>query len=99
MTGVYQIKPWGSCLSDKAAEKAAQAAEPVQTARRVNSRITLSDKEIAFIPEIQKFTAAMGHEMPADGLMMMFIRGMTVDYGDQNCYSVMAGCGWSWATR
>lgn len=25
----------------------------------------------------------MGHEMPADGLMMMFIRGMTVDYGDQ----------------
>ncbi|MEY1089500.1 hypothetical protein AB7160_11620 [Morganella morganii] len=21
--------------------------------------------------------------MPADGLMMMFIRGMTVDYGDQ----------------
>lgn len=83
VTGVYQIKPWGSCLSDKAAEKAAQAAEPVQTASRVNSRITLSDNEIAFIPEIQKFTAAMGHEMPANGLMMMFIRGMTVDYGDQ----------------
>lgn len=83
MTGVHQIKSWGSCLSNKAAEKAAQAAEPEQTASRVNSRITLSDKEIAFIPEIQKFTAAMGHEMPADGLMMMFIRGMTVDYGDQ----------------
>ncbi|HHZ6806644.1 TPA: replication endonuclease [Morganella morganii] len=83
MTGVYQIKPWGSCLSNKAAEKAAQEAEPVQVASRVNSRITLSDEEIAFIPEIQKFTAAMGHEMPANGLMMMFIRGMTVDYGDQ----------------
>lgn len=24
-----------------------------------------------------------GWEMPADGLMMMFIREMTVDYGDQ----------------
>ncbi|HCT8189735.1 TPA: replication endonuclease [Morganella morganii] len=83
MTGVHQINQWGSCLSNKAAEKAAQAAVPAQTASRVNSRITLSDKEIAFIPEIQKFTAAMGHEMPADGLMMMFIRGMTVDYGDQ----------------
>lgn len=83
VTGVYQIKPWGSCLSDKAAEKAAQEVKPAQTASRVNSRITLSDKEIAFIPEIQKFTAAMGHEIPADGLMMMFIRGMTVDYGDQ----------------
>ena len=81
--GVYQIKLWGSCLSDKAAEKAAQEVKPAQIARQVNSRITLSDKEIAFIPEIQKFTAAMGHEMPADGLMMMFIRGMTVDYGDQ----------------
>lgn len=35
------------------------------------------------IPEIHRFTAAMGYEIPADGLMMMFIRGMTVDYGDQ----------------
>lgn len=81
--GGHQINQWGSYLSHNAAEKAAQAVEPAQTASRVNSRITLSYKEIAFIPKIKKLTAAMGHEMPADGLMMMFIRSMTVDYGDQ----------------
>ncbi|MER2869006.1 hypothetical protein ABTW46_07595 [Morganella morganii] len=81
--GGHQINQWGSYLSHNAAEKAAQAVEPAQTASRVNSRITLSYKEIAFIPKIKKLTAAMGHEMPADGLMMMFIRSMTADYGDQ----------------
>lgn len=48
-----------------------------------SSLINLDPLVTIIIPEIQKFTAAMGHKMPADGLMMMFIWGMTVDYGDQ----------------
>ena len=83
MTGVSTKSQWGSCLSDKAAEKAAQSAENTQIGRRVISRIPLTSQQIAFIPEIQKFTTSMGHELAADGLMMMFIRGMTIDYGDQ----------------
>lgn len=49
----------------------------------ISSLINLDLLVTLIIPEIHRFTVAMGHEMPADGLMMMFIRGMTVDYGDQ----------------
>ncbi len=83
MTGVHPIKQWGSCLSDRDAEKAAQAAEPAQIARTVDSRISLTDEENALVPEIRQFTAKMGHEMNEPAQVVMFIKGMTIDYGDQ----------------
>lgn len=47
-----------------------------------SSLINLDLLVTLIIPEIHKFTAAMGNEMPADGLIM-FIPGMTVGSDDQ----------------
>lgn len=79
----HQINQWGSYLSHKAAEKATQATEQAQVAKVIDSRISLTDEENALIPEIRRFATRMGHEMNESAQVVMFIKGMTIDYGDQ----------------
>ncbi|MGJ0626452.1 hypothetical protein ACR72M_19905, partial [Xenorhabdus bovienii] len=74
---------WGWATEINAAENGAQREETGVSGQRVISRITLTRKEEALLPDVMKFTASMGMPISSESMAMMFVKGMSISFDGQ----------------
>ncbi|MDE1493319.1 hypothetical protein KKI96_21780, partial [Xenorhabdus bovienii] len=77
------VLQWGWAIDINAAENGAQRAETGVSGSRVISRITLTRKEEALLPDVMKFTASMGMPISTKSMAMMFVKGMSISVDGQ----------------
>ncbi|CDL84996.1 hypothetical protein XCR1_2120003 [Xenorhabdus cabanillasii JM26] len=74
---------WGWATEINPAETGAQREEIGVSGQRVISRITLTPKEEALLPDVMNFTASMGYPISQKSMAMMFVKGMTISIDGQ----------------
>ncbi|CDH32532.1 hypothetical protein XBI1_1980001 [Xenorhabdus bovienii str. Intermedium] len=77
------VLQWGWATNINAAENGAQREETDVSGPRVISRITLTRKEEALLPDVMKFTASMGMPISTKSMAMMFVKGMSISVDGQ----------------
>ncbi|WP_038214140.1 hypothetical protein, partial [Xenorhabdus bovienii] len=77
------VLQWGWATEINAAENGAQREETGVSGQRVISRITLTRKEEALLPDVMKFTASMGIPISSESMAMMFVKGMSISFDGQ----------------
>ncbi|MDE9556641.1 replication endonuclease [Xenorhabdus bovienii] len=77
------VLQWGWATNINAAENGAQREETGVSGPRVISRITLTRKEEALLPDVMKFTALMGMPISTKSMAMMFVKGMSISFDGQ----------------
>ncbi|PHM73696.1 replication endonuclease [Xenorhabdus kozodoii] len=77
------VLQWGRATEINAAENSVQREEIGLSGQRVISRITLTPKEAALLPEVMNFTASMGCPISNKTLGMMFVNGMSISFDGQ----------------
>ncbi|WP_038266784.1 hypothetical protein, partial [Xenorhabdus cabanillasii] len=77
------VLQWGWATEITPAENHVQREEIGVSGQRVISRITLTPKEAALLPEMMNFTAAMGYPISQKSVAMMFVKGMSISIDGQ----------------
>ncbi|MBD2785957.1 replication endonuclease [Xenorhabdus sp. DI] len=77
------VLQWGWATEINAAENGAQREEIGVSGQRVISRITLTSKEEALLPDVMNFTASMGCPISNKSMAMMFVKGMSISLDGQ----------------
>ncbi|CDH31430.1 hypothetical protein XBI1_1480002 [Xenorhabdus bovienii str. Intermedium] len=77
------VLQWGWATGINTAENGAQREETGVSGPRVISRITLTRKEEALLPDVMKFTASVGMPISSKSMAMMFVKGMSISVDGQ----------------